>query len=642
MFHRWKRLRPSGWALLVLCAGIVAYANGLDGAFSYDDKAIVRDDPRIRSPRVLPEVFSTQYFGGPHGTGSNYRPILLLSFAVQWWIHGRAPIPFHVGNLLLHLAAIFLLARLFLRIGLPPPVVWISCLLFAVHPLHVEAVTSLVGRGEVLSAVFVLAYLHAALSFTEGRRPSLALLGVFAFYGLGFLTKESAVAAPGAAFLLFLFTVHGTVAARFRRSFGRGWPVLAASAAALAVAFAARYRVFGGFLKAPETDFFEVENPLAPLATGARMANACVVFFQYLGRMVVPLRLSADESAWSIQPAAASSPLALACAVLLLALTVAALARFFRGSVLALGFLWAGLLLLPTSNLVFPIGTIFAERLAYLPSFGICLAAGLLLAGARLSAARAVLIGVIALLLGARTVTRNAIWWSDRSLFTNLGATSPGSAKAHYNLGWVSGFFQDWPRALAEYTRAVRIYDGYWDAWAGKGRAEKELRLFDRAVKSYERSIAILPGYENGYFGLGGVYEARGDFGSAAGVYRRGLEDNPDSLPLAFRLAICQSRLKSASADACWKRALELGSSLGSVRAEHALWLLESGRTAAARREAREAWRRNPGLDEPYRVLADADARDGMRLGEVLAREKIWRLTGKEEDREAYERARRR
>src|SRR5262249_43960143 len=70
-----KRLRLGCGALLVL-ACIVTYANGIGGDFTYDDKAIVRDNARIRSPSKVSEILRTQYFGGPRGTGANYRPVL--------------------------------------------------------------------------------------------------------------------------------------------------------------------------------------------------------------------------------------------------------------------------------------------------------------------------------------------------------------------------------------------------------------------------------------------------------------------------------------------------------------------------------------------------------------------------------------
>src|SRR5439155_26245532 len=122
------------------------------------------------------EIFSSPYFGGPRGKGTNYRPLLLLSYAIQWWIHGGDPIPFHVVNVLLHVFATLLLARLLLTLGIPPPASVGAALLFAVHPIHVEAVTSVVGRGETQASALVLAFLLLALRFVDRRgRRSLSL-----------------------------------------------------------------------------------------------------------------------------------------------------------------------------------------------------------------------------------------------------------------------------------------------------------------------------------------------------------------------------------------------------------------------------------------------------------------------------------
>jgi hypothetical protein len=81
-----------GWAAVLVAACVITYANGLGGGFTYDDKAIVRDNPRIRAPGNVSQIFTTSYFGGPRGSGTVYRPVLLLSYAVQWWIHGRQPV----------------------------------------------------------------------------------------------------------------------------------------------------------------------------------------------------------------------------------------------------------------------------------------------------------------------------------------------------------------------------------------------------------------------------------------------------------------------------------------------------------------------------------------------------------------------
>src|SRR5512141_3254815 len=165
-----RRLLPDARAALLIVACVVCYANGLTGDFTYDDKAIIRDNLRLRAPAGLVSIFTTSYFGSPRGQGTGYRPILLVSYAIQWWLHGGAAFGFHVVNVALHVIVTLLLARLLAQLGVPDAVGFGAALLFAVHPIHVEAITSLVGRGETLAAAFVLGVLLLALRYRRERR----------------------------------------------------------------------------------------------------------------------------------------------------------------------------------------------------------------------------------------------------------------------------------------------------------------------------------------------------------------------------------------------------------------------------------------------------------------------------------------
>ncbi|MDQ2871375.1 MAG: tetratricopeptide repeat protein [Acidobacteriota bacterium] len=622
----------------------MVFANGMTGTFTYDDKAIIRDNPRLRTPARVGEIFSTPYFGGPRGSGTAYRPVLLLSYAAQWWVHGRVPEAFHVVNVLLHAAATLLLGALLVRVGVSPAATGLTSLFFAVAPIHVEAVTSLVGRGETLGAVFSLAFLYVALGAAGSPRRVGRLLAALALYALGILTKESAAVAPALLFLLLAWREPGGLAARLLAALRRGLPVYAGAATVLAGTFLLRSWVLGGLLRAQGTGIFEVENPLAPLAAGPRVVNACLLLLRYAGRTLFPLYLSADESAWSIRIAPAASFAGLAAAVLLVLLASLALIRFSRGSYAALGVLFFGIAFLPAANLLYPIGTIFGERTAYLPSAGLCLAlASVCARGAETLAdlaprARAAA-AVIAVAFAARTALRNPVWWSDSAIFANSVNTSPDSAKTHYNQGYVAVETGRPREALARYSRAVSIYGDYWDAWAGKGRAERELGLLSRAEASYRRALEANATYENGFFGLGVVLEAGGRFEEAAATYRRGLASNPGSLPLAYRLAVVLSRGPDPGAAAAWTRALELGPRSAAVHPDRADWLLRAGRPAEAKKEARAALRLEPGALPALRVLARLNAAAGHSFGQALAFEKAWRASGDVEDLRALEEA---
>ena len=637
-----SRRDRAAWGILLALACIAAYANGLTGTFTYDDKAIIRDNLRIRSPDRVSELFTTQYFGGPRGTGTNYRPVLLLSYAAQWWIHGRNAMGFHAVNLLLHVAATLLLGNLLLSAGFAAPPVAFATLLFALHPVHVEAVTSLVGRGETLTAVFVLGFLHIGVGFAAGgRRRMLRLLGAVLLYGLGLLTKESAAVAPALLFLVLLYARPGRFRERLVDAFRTTAIVGAASLPVLAGYFAARSKVLGGVFHSPTTGIFIVENPLAPLAPVSRVLNACLVLLRYLGRIVFPLHLTADESAWSIRMADPRSLAAISAAILLAAILVLAALRVPSRSPSAFGAWFFAIAFLSTSNVFVPFGTIFGERIAYLPSAGICVILGALLAGkaagfAQVSPRRRAVVAAIAILFAARTVTRNAVWWTDSSLFTNSVRVSPASAKTHYNHAFILAEHGERQEALAEYSRAVAIYDGYWDAWAGKGRMERELGRLDAAEASYRKALRTFPTYENGFFGLGLVLEAKGRLAQAAAEYRRGFNRNTDSLPLAYRMAVALSHLNAGDAGEAWKRALTLGPRSAPVHADHAEWLLRQGRGAEAAREARLALRLAPDSPAALRVLASRW--EGSSLAEALALEKSCRASGSKEDLAALER----
>lgn len=633
------------WSLFLVALCAVAYANGTTGTFTYDDKAIVRDNPRIRAPERIAEIFSTPYFGGPRGSGTAYRPVLLLSYAVQWWIHGKNAFAFHAVNVLLHAAATILLGAVFLRAGVDAARSALATLFFAVAPIHVEAVTSLVGRGETLAALFTLGYVYVSLGASPraaGRwlRVAAAML----FYGLGILTKESAAVAPALLFLFLAFRARGNLLARAGTALREGWVLYASSAAVLAGTFVLRAWVLGGMLRAPGWGIFEVENPLAPLGRAARAVNACAILLRYAGRTIFPLQLSADESAWSIRPVAAVSPVGLAAVALVAAIAILAIARFSSGSPAALGALVFGITFLPTANVLYPIGTIFGERVAYLPSAGLCLVLASAIAGpaetlAELgrSRSRRRVAAAIVLLFAGRTVLRDAVWWTDSSLFASSLSDAPDSAKAHYNWAYVRAEAGAREEALSHYTRAVRLYDRYWDAWSGKGKMERELGRLREAEASYRRALESNDSSEVAFFGLGLVCEAADRPADAESIYRRGLAKNKDSLALAYRLASVLTDEDAPGAEEAWKRALTIGPGSAATHADYAAWLLDHGREREAVLQAHDALRIDPRSADALHVLAGRTPDRGGSLGAALALEKACRISPDRDDLEALE-----
>ena len=471
--------RPTA-ALLVVVAAIVPYLNAMSNGFAFDDVPIVADNPRLRGAGAIATSFTADWWGGRTGKSLLYRPLTMSTFALD----AAATVPIggpatgrmddrraawpHAHNVAWHaVTALALFALLELMYG-SLSLSLIAGLLFAVHPIHTEAVDQIVGRAELLAAALSLSALAAALRFLDGARPRWGwAAGAAGAFLLALASKESAIVLPA---VVLLAAWCRPTAPTFERR--RLVVLLALLALAAGVYLGARWAVLGTLLgtAAPPAGTVDVDNPLAGAPASARLFTAPTIAARALHLLLFPRTLSADYSYDQIpvltRPGAASvTGLAALAALLILALAA-------RRSAPALAF---GLLLVPitfaiTANLLFTTGTIFAERLLFLPSAGISIAAAAALERLRSVRARTTAVALLVLLGGARTWARNPDWKSNFTLFRSAAAASPRSCKA------LDAYAQELVQlgrvdeALPFATRALAIHPGYDRAHATMGR----------------------------------------------------------------------------------------------------------------------------------------------------------------------------
>ncbi len=552
------RLGAAAAAALALLA-VLPFLNGLTAGFTFDDVSIVRDNPRLAGPERVGEIFTTHYFGGPLATGKNFRPVVLLTYAVQRWTTGTDPFPFHLANVLLHAGTTLLLAAWLLALGMPRAPSLAAAALFAVVPIHAEAVTGVVGRAELLVALLVLLSALLFLRATDGPRlRRAAYAGALGAFLVALFTKEHAVVLPGVVLLgeLLRDGAGEPLAARLRR---KALPA-AGLLAPLAVFVAVRALFVGSGLVAKGSAFFELDNPLVALAAPLRAANGLWLLLRYAGKTLVPLGLSADHSAHALPLALSlSDPRAIAGLLGVVALAALAVLSARRLPLVALGL---GLFLgafFPTSNVPFPIGTIFAERLAYLPSAGLLAAvAGLVAALPRASTGfRRALLTVALVAYAAATVERNEVFRSDESLFADLLVKVPLSARARYNAAWLAWGRGETTVARSNLEKAIALFPRHYDAWALLGLvAAKEGRHVEARAAARE-SLRIKPDSEIGWRTLAKVEEEAGRLDAAEEALAAGLKRFPRSLPLLRRRgALLLARGRAAEAAETWRTAI--------------------------------------------------------------------------------------
>lgn len=513
------RWRSGPWPAVV--AALVCYASSLGNGFAYDDNPIVRDNPRIRSLGNLAQIWLTDWWLDPDAAIQDptrdrlYRPLTLFSFAANYAVHGLAPPGYHAANVLLHALAAALVWRFALALLGNRGVASLAAMLFAVHPVHAEAVANVVGRAEVLSTVFLLLGLIALVRRAEPPRP-LALLGAGGAFLAALLSKETAVCYLPVALL--------ALARRFgaARLPWRTWGLYAlALALPLAVYLPARvYALEARLIRDKVTS--GLFNPLRDAEGLARIHGPVTVLGHYARLLIAPADLSCDYGLAIFDPNAGPTAVTLLGAAFAAAL-LAGLRGFARP-----GGLWRELAFLTAmflasyfliSNAVLLIGVSLAERLFYWPSVPALVAAALLafelyrwacepggLLHERLGLLRT--LGALLLVaLALRTAVRNPDWRDDFTLFSADVATHPNGAHLSASLAqlvtWDAEHERDPQARRALLRRAAELLDR---ALAVSARFPQALRQrgkvyllegdADRAKAFVESALALNPSDE--------------------------------------------------------------------------------------------------------------------------------------------------
>ena len=436
-------------AALVLVT-LAAFSNSFSTGFPLDNHTLILDDPRIRSTAAenLTQILDHTYWW-PNGESGLYRPLTTLSYLFNYTILGNAnhPAGYHWINFLLHTANVLLLFALMLRLSRPWPAFFIA-MLWAVHPVLTESVTNIVGRADLLggAAIFggFLCYLESKKAAGPRRLASLA--GLALATAIGAFSKESAVVLPA---VIVLYEVC------FNQEWSKMLDGCAASAIPIALMLWQRTAVLSASLPA---EYPFLDNPITGAGFWIGRLTAIKLLGRYLGLAFWPLKLSADYS--YAQIALARGSFGDWVCWLAVAAALAATLPAWKRSRLAFFFVaFAFLNLLPASNLLFPIGTMMAERLLYLPLAGLIAAA--VLAADHLPVSRRALAGFAALLIAGfavRTWVRNLDWTDDITMAEAGVQASPRSYKFHRLLAAeLIESHQDLDRAVAEADRAVAI-----------------------------------------------------------------------------------------------------------------------------------------------------------------------------------------
>jgi Tfp pilus assembly protein PilF len=523
----------------IVSLSVLIYGNTLHNTFiNFDDIELIVQNKYIRtlSFQNIKDIFT------PGVTGT-YQPIRTLSYALDYHFWKMNPTGYHLTNIFWNAWSTFLVYLLAYTLTGQFMSACFASLVFAVHPIHVEAVTWLSGRRDVLSLALVLVAFYCFLRWIpdhwkEKRGQQQATHGHFAmwyggslvFFTLGLLAKPSVIIFP----LLLLFSDLCFLPGRsriWRRAF----------------CYIPFFLLSFGFMRifVPLSQASRVAKPLyhgdSAYQTFLIMLQ---VFGEYIGMMFVPRHLSVTYGV-DVVTSVWEPPFLKALAVFGVTLVLAILA-WKKARIVSFGIGWFFIGLIPVSNII-PISTVKADRYLYLPSVGFCLALAwsLVFCWRVLKRTDTTSIGkkwiltaywvMIVIVMGTYTILtiqRNRDWKDSLTLWTATLETTPDSAIALNNLGIVYAKQGMYDKAIGLFTIVIERYpfkERMERVYCNIAKAYTDQHKFDRALEYYQQALELNPDYQEAYLGLGDVRTQLGEYQKAVELYRSALKLNPQN-----------------------------------------------------------------------------------------------------------------
>lgn len=543
------------------------YLSSLDGQFIWDDYDLILNDPHVKQPLTTESVsalFSLEYwqnyFSGRKG---QYRPLRALSFLVEHSLYGFNPFYARLLNLFFHLACTSGVAFLTLQLLKSKGSALAAALLFAVHPIHVEAVLWVKNRTELFAAFFVIT---SFIFFVSGIRKKSILLYIVSFvlYLLALISKETAITAP------LLMAAFVFINKKPDKPVNR---VLCLMPFILAALLHAGFYLF--VLRQPESGAEGHQYDLFQL-----LILVLQTYYHYLIFLVFPINLSVGH----YMPEPAFMNLSLWLALFFLSLLILCFIKLWKfDSRLLVPFLWIFITLAPSSNIIPLTGRLLAEQRLYLPSVGFCMLAGALLhyswvtlrklrKNAVLSASTLfyALLACVMIFYVYQTVSYSFVWRDEITFFDYCIKKNPRNPKFYNNLGLAYSergrdaealamfkkafmFSQndpmilvnladfrsktgEWGMAEELYLTALTVAPSYYPAYNGLGILNVRKGNLDKAREHFHRLLELRPDFADGYNNLANVDAKKGLLESAINLRKKAVRLDPDEPQYRFNL----------------------------------------------------------------------------------------------------------
>ncbi|KAM6986740.1 protein O-mannosyl-transferase TMTC4 [Aplochiton taeniatus] len=550
--------------ITVALVALLCFINSYDGEFVFDDSEAIVNNKDLNPATPFINIWSNDFWGtnlSSNSSHKSYRPLTVLTFRLNYLLAGGLhPVGFHVLNIALHAVISALMVDMFAiligglafdgsgrRLNHAPKASFLAAILFAAHPVHTESVAGIVGRADLLCALFFqLSFLTYCKAFHGGgdrdERFSVPwILVSLLLCAAAMLCKEQGITVLGvnAAFDILLIC-NVNIYEFSQRLLLRRKPLdmsellrtgLLARLALLGLGgvsmLYARWRIMGTGPPA----FTEVDNP-ASFAEHffLRIVNYNYYYSLNAWLLLCPWWLCFDWSMGCVPLIKSATDWRMVWLLLLWCILIGLIGQALcsqdsrRRRTLTLGLVLLVVPFLPACNVFFRVGFVIAERVLYLSSAGYCLLLAYALGHccchwAKHRRVLSVSLLVLLAMFVARCALRSQQWRSEQTLFTSALSVCPLNAKVHYNVGKNLADRGNTSAAIKYYREAVRLHPTYVHAMNNLGNILKERDELVEAEQLLSKAVAIQPDFAAAWMNLGIVQNSLQRFEAAEESY---------------------------------------------------------------------------------------------------------------------------
>lgn len=505
--------KPKGlfvYLAIIFLYGFIIYGQSIKFEFAMDDNIMIKLNKSVqKGTSGIGELFTKSMVFGSNGKNDGaYRPLTMISFAIDKQLFGNKPAPFHFINVLLYsltgVLVFQLLRKMFSSWNLFFP--FLITMLFMAHPIHTEVVANIKSRDELLSFLFAIWSLVYLLK-TAKKNNTQHMAITFVLFLLACLSKETALTFVIIAPLTLFF---------FSKQNGGQLIKNALPFFAGAVLYMILRTTFLDSIGSGSQIKIIDNTLMAATTAGEKYATIIFITWKYLWLLIFPHPLSWDYSFKQIPISSFSEIRTILPLLLFIAFAVVAAITLQKKNIFSWCIIFFFATLALVSNIFIPIAATMAERFLFFPSFAFCVALITMLVYLFKTDTRLFnpqknipflsVCSLLILLYSAKSYARTGDWKNNLTLFESGVISAPNSSRTHSSLA---------------YEYAVQ---------AEKSTSETEKKsYFIKSIESFKKALAIYEGNKEGWYNIAHTYDIMSDYAHAAEYYKLAIQHDSSS-----------------------------------------------------------------------------------------------------------------